>query len=119
MPTLDRARQLVAGYKHGWRMLRVLSDKGSAGLTQKELAGELGISSQNLSKTLATTLRDLERWSVIERHRAGKPTFVCLGPVGQLLLRAGTVHEISAAERKNVFGKREPIADGLKLLRFA
>ena len=90
------ARRIVESRDHGPRLLEVVAAAGGKGIRSGELAGELGISEQNL----AALLRHFESHDIIERHREGRSVFVCLGGAGRLLA-AAVVVEIKPREFPN------------------
>ena len=96
---------MVERLKHGRRILKLVAEEGSKGVTAGDLARQLGISKQNLSKTL----RELEPLNVIERHSDGRNVFVCIGAIGQLLLAGDRTVPMPAERTAELFGSRQPM----------
>lgn len=109
----EHAARLVSTRKHASRLVEVAARAGSAGIIHKDLARELDIKEPQLSKLL----RELEARDVIERHRTGRNTYVCLGLAGQLLAeRVQKPFVISREEQSDLFLGRQPLVEPRKLL---
>ncbi len=78
---VERAREFLGSREHGNALLHQVTEAGAQGIRAGDLAQRLGISPQNLAKLL----REFEAADIVERHRVGKNTYVCLGLTGQLL----------------------------------
>ena len=110
----EQAARLVSTRKHASRLVELATNAGSEGIRFSDLADQLGISKPYLSKLL----RELEARDVIERHRAGRNTYVCLGLAGQLLAeREQKLFVIPREEENELFGGRQPLVEPRKLLR--
>ncbi|MEW6210545.1 MAG: winged helix-turn-helix domain-containing protein [Acidobacteriota bacterium] len=78
----ERAERFINSRKHADRLLEAAARAGARGIAAGELASELGISQQHLSKLL----REMESRDIIERHSEGGKVYVCLGLVGEILV---------------------------------
>ena len=110
----EHVARLVSTRKHASRLVELATNAGSEGIRFSQLADQLGISKPYLSKLL----RELEARDVIERHRTGRNTYVCLGLAGQLLAeRKQKPFVIPREEEDKLFGGRQPLVEPRKLLR--
>jgi hypothetical protein len=79
----EEARRVVAGRRHGWRLLEALAESGSAGKTPGDLARCLKISPQVLAR-LNTVM---EEHGLIQRRRVGRNRYLTITLRGVLALR--------------------------------
>lgn len=91
---VERAARFISSRKHADQLLETVARAGIRGIAAGELASELEISQQYLSKLL----REMQSRDIIERHSEGGRVYVCLGLVGEII-----VEEREQAERE-----REP-----------
>jgi len=110
---VDKAARFAAGRMHAEELLKLATREGSKGLSVGDIARRLNMSLPHVSKLL----RELEALYLVERHPAGKKTFVALGPVGLALSRRegwrAEPQALSDEQLRDLFGRREPLTNPL------
>ncbi len=79
---VDEVKRFLDTREHGWNLLRAVLDAGPLGITQGDLAKQLGLQDSNTSRLVS----ELQGRNIVERHSMGQRKFVTLGLLGQLVI---------------------------------